>query len=164
MDTLLAETNSGSVRWIYGLEEMPLPYQSLANANLQEYILPDEGYSDEEIRARIEEEKAKEVAESIAMTQEEFAKKNAEIIEAAKEEYEETQLILKAPPGSDFVPGLDDEVDSDDEYCDPLVDDCTEIRADGDFDTTGMDRFEKFVDASQEEYQETKDPSDVTGS
>ena len=62
VDTLIAETNSGSLRWMEGLEDMPIPLRSIqeGGSNLDLFVLPDEGISVEEV-AQIEasEEKGK---------------------------------------------------------------------------------------------------------
>ncbi|KAL7456188.1 hypothetical protein ACHAWC_007707 [Mediolabrus comicus] len=51
VDTLIAETNSGSLRWMEGLEDMPIPLRSIqeGGSNLDLFVLPDEGISVEEV-------------------------------------------------------------------------------------------------------------------
>jgi hypothetical protein len=56
VDTLIAETNAGSVRWIHGLEKMPIPLQKIVDGDLSDYILPLRGYSVAELK-QIEEKK-----------------------------------------------------------------------------------------------------------
>ena len=110
IDTLVAETNAGSMRWMNGLEQMPIPYKAFTTGDLDQYILPEEGYSRQESVAR--DEAAIETISLVsaeALSAEDYVKKAAEIREAYVEEYEETQRILNAPPASDFVPGLDDD-------------------------------------------------------
>jgi hypothetical protein len=60
VDTLIAETNAGSIRWMYGLEEMPVPYQRLKDGELSDYLLPVRGYSVEELDLMEEERLQKE--------------------------------------------------------------------------------------------------------
>jgi hypothetical protein len=115
VDTLIAETNAGSLRWMYSLDHMPIPYSNFAKENLDDYILPDEGYTSKEAAARKERQKEEEAVvnfmlgiEEKKLTPEQFMQKATEVYEAAQEEYEETKMILNAPPASDFVPGLDD--------------------------------------------------------
>ena len=164
VDTLIAESNAGSLRWVYGLDEMPIPYQSFQNANFNAYVLPDEGYTKKEAKERLENKQKKEAQElqssEVETTQEEYQLKAAELLEAAKEEYEETQLILNAPPGSDFVPGLDDDNEN---HAESLADvystkDTPEVIGENtpvDVQVEGMEMFDRFVDAAQDEYRET---------
>ena len=56
VDTLIAETNAGSIRWLYGFEELPFSAQRLNDGELYEYLLPVRGYSVEELD-QMEEEK-----------------------------------------------------------------------------------------------------------
>jgi len=56
VDTLIAETNAGSIRWLYGFEELPFSAQRLADGELYEYLLPVRGYSIKELE-QMEEEK-----------------------------------------------------------------------------------------------------------
>lgn len=49
IDTLIAETNAGSVRWMNGLDKFPIPSNLIQDGNLSNYILPLRGYSVEEI-------------------------------------------------------------------------------------------------------------------
>lgn len=56
VDTLVAETNSGSVRWLNGFNEMPFSSQRIMDGELIDYQLPIRGYSVEELE-QMEEEK-----------------------------------------------------------------------------------------------------------
>jgi hypothetical protein len=56
VDTLVAETNSGSVRWLNGFNEMPFSSQRIKDGELFDYQLPIRGYSVEEL-AQMEEER-----------------------------------------------------------------------------------------------------------
>lgn len=49
VDTLIAETNAGSVRWMNSLAEFPLSQQKIKDGELSEYLLPVRGYSVEEL-------------------------------------------------------------------------------------------------------------------
>jgi hypothetical protein len=64
VDTLIAETNSGSVRWMNGFDRQPFSSQKLRDGELFEYLLPRRGYSVEELvqieEDRIQKEKEKE--------------------------------------------------------------------------------------------------------
>jgi hypothetical protein len=94
VSTLIAETNAGSLRWLYCLEDMPLPMSIIKSggAMLDEFVLPDEGFTVEEAAAREEEKKAPP----------------EEPIVSYEEEFEEAKAILNTPPGYEFVPGIDD--------------------------------------------------------
>jgi hypothetical protein len=152
VDTLIAETNAGSLRWMYSLDEMPIPYRSFERGDLKEHILPDEGFTSKEAE-KMEKEKtemeAKVIVKVDALTPEEFEQKAAEVLESAQEEYEETKRILNAPPGSDFVPGLDDVVQSDNADAVSIFDDEKE-----EIQATAAEIFDLYIDATEEEYQE----------
>lgn len=57
MDTLIAETNAGSVRWLNGLAEMPVSSQKIKDGELSEYLLPLRGYSVDELMQMKEEKR-----------------------------------------------------------------------------------------------------------
>lgn len=57
VDTLIAETNAGSTRWMDGLAEMPVASQKIIDGELSEYILPRRGYTVEELQQMLEEQK-----------------------------------------------------------------------------------------------------------
>ncbi|GKZ01478.1 hypothetical protein MPSEU_001098400 [Mayamaea pseudoterrestris] len=48
VDTLIAETNAGSVRWLNGLEQYPVSHQKVKDAELSDMQLPLRGYTVEE--------------------------------------------------------------------------------------------------------------------
>jgi Bestrophin, RFP-TM, chloride channel len=123
VETLVAETNAGSTRWMFCLDEMPISYSTIRTGLLEDFILPDEGFSIENADAANEERQEKERLEregrqklalqqlssvSEKSPQQIYAEVVAEDLVAAQEEFESTKLILNAPPGYDFVPGLDD--------------------------------------------------------
>ena len=60
VDTLVAETNSGSVRWLYGFNEMPFGSQRVIDGELFDYQLPIRGYSVEELEKMEEEKRQKD--------------------------------------------------------------------------------------------------------
>lgn len=76
VDTLIAETNAGSVRWMYGLEEYPVNPQRIKDGELSDYLLPLRGYSVEELQQMEEEklQKEKEVKEKRKREEEERRK------------------------------------------------------------------------------------------
>ncbi len=87
VDTLIAETNAGSIRWLYGFEELPFSAQRLNDGELYEYLLPVRGYSVEELdemeRERVEREKQLE---------EQRKREDEEEAERLREEAEEAEL------------------------------------------------------------------------
>jgi predicted membrane chloride channel (bestrophin family) len=56
VDTLIAETNAGSVRWMNAFEEMPFSAKKLQDGELHDSLLPVRGYSVDEL-IKMEEEK-----------------------------------------------------------------------------------------------------------
>ena len=85
VDTLIAETNAGSVRWLLGFEEMPFSSQRLKDGELYEYLLPVRGYSVEDLEimekeriqkeADMEEERQREEEERIQREEDEKLEK-----------------------------------------------------------------------------------------
>jgi hypothetical protein len=162
VNTFLAETNAGSLRWVNGLDAFPIPSRHLNTDEMKQYVLPDQGYTVEEgnayraARKKIEAvEQAKEATE---LTKEEFEEKAAKIIEEAQVEFVETQRILLTPPGSssdiDFELTPEDDMNSFGNHT-----------AIGTFESTGDqlkewqgqrrdDNFDLFRDAAEEEYGE----------
>jgi hypothetical protein len=135
VDTLIAETNSGSMRWMYCLDEMPISYRSISKGMVDEFLLPNEGFTREE--AEEEEARKRAEEEEKELSAEERNERLFEAIETAEEEFEETKRILKAPPGSDFI--------SDDQ----------DNRARGDADESGEedDIFDEFLEAAEDELE-----------
>ncbi len=93
VDTLIAETNAGSVRWLYGFEELPFSAQRLSDGELYEYLLPVRGYSVEELdemeRERVEREK--QLEEQRKREDEEAAAAEAERLRKEAEEEKERE-------------------------------------------------------------------------
>ena len=74
VDTLVAESNSGSVRWFNGLNKLPFSAQLLQRGQMEEYVLPLGGYT----VAEVEEIELRKEAERIRMEREAFAEDDAE--------------------------------------------------------------------------------------
>ena len=105
VDTLIAETNAGSLRWMYGLDDMPITLSRIESGELDEFVLPNEGYTVEEAMER--EASVVPIAESLSEPLPATLQ-----VESYQKEFEQTQAILNTPPGYEFVPGIDD-VDED---------------------------------------------------
>jgi hypothetical protein len=84
VDTLIAETNAGSLRWMHGLEQMPVTSQKIKDGELSEYLLPHRGYSVAEL-AQMEEEK-------LAKERELLERREKEEYNRLQREYEERQM------------------------------------------------------------------------
>jgi len=124
IDTLISETNAGSIRWLNGLAAQPLAYQNLVDENFGGHQLPLRGWTAEESDRRIEDAKReaaeKEVEETMrrddleAEPEAPIAEPKAPIMpskmpESAVTEVEGDELTLM---NSDFCA-------EDDEYCEP---------------------------------------------
>lgn len=160
VETLIAETNAGSMRWIDSLNEMPMSYQSLKTGMLEEEILPATGFSKEDADAKDEmrriqrrEEKEKELQvvaaaaaknvfnEEQMIVRQYIEEEVAKELEEVQEEFETTKNILNAPPASEFVPGVDDKNSTEPfEFGDEIKE----------------EKIEKFIDKMEEEFEETK--------
>jgi Bestrophin, RFP-TM, chloride channel len=97
VDTLIAETNAGSVRWLYGFEEMPYSAQRVRDGEMYDYLLPVRGYSVEELAQMEEEriEREKQLEEQRKREEEEAAerlRREAEEMENA-EDTEDVELV-----------------------------------------------------------------------
>lgn len=163
VETLIAETNAGSLRWVYGLDEMPIPYQTMKKGDFDDYLLPDEGYTAEEAASMKAAKQAEEAATTAKLTPQEYEQRAAEMVEVAKQEYEETKLIMETPAGFEFVPGLDDEGES----LPYLYRNGTDVAAmkdheDDFFDATSNEKYGDFLEAVGEEYEEVvKEDGDI---
>ena len=105
VDTLIAETNAGSIRWLYGFEELPFSAQRLNDGELYEYLLPVRGYTVEELdemekerverEKQLEEQRKREDEEAAAAAEAERLRiQNEETNETETEQDEvETQVI-----------------------------------------------------------------------
>eukprot|EP00587_Corethron_hystrix_P001577 CAMPEP_0113328384 /NCGR_PEP_ID=MMETSP0010_2-20120614/19989_1 /TAXON_ID=216773 ORGANISM="Corethron hystrix, Strain 308" /NCGR_SAMPLE_ID=MMETSP0010_2 /ASSEMBLY_ACC=CAM_ASM_000155 /LENGTH=1182 /DNA_ID=CAMNT_0000189705 /DNA_START=372 /DNA_END=3919 /DNA_ORIENTATION=- /assembly_acc=CAM_ASM_000155 len=67
IDTLIAETNAGSVRWMNGFDQLPFSAAKVKKGDLSDYILPISGYSVSELeeQQKIEAEEQKSKKESL---------------------------------------------------------------------------------------------------
>ncbi len=170
MDTLIAETNSGSLRWMYGLEDMPIPLRSIeeGGSDLDLFVLPDEGISVEEVaqmEAIEETEKASKLVADSSFSSIQAVDYLPMLIakgdtvedeqQTYQEEFEETQAIMSAPPGAVFVPGIDD---VDEEDCevgpgDDDEDDCEPKSKEGGEDIGEMG-YDQYLETLNEEYED----------
>ena len=155
VDTIIAETNAGSVRWKDGLEHMPIPLVTIQDGgtNLDQFVLPDEGISVAETETI---EQAEKVSSKVKFTESTVGSlivvKDKEYEQLTiQDEFEETQAILRAPAGADFVPGIDDLAYEDDD-CAVKDDDCEEEDSKDDPPTNV---FDDYLDTLSEEYEDT---------
>ena len=74
VDTLIAESNSGSMRWFNGLNKLPFSAQLLQRGQMDEYVLPLGGYT----VAEVEEIELRREAERIRMEREAAAEDDAD--------------------------------------------------------------------------------------
>ena len=88
VDTLVAETNSGSVRWMNGFDQMPFSAQRIKDGELFDYQLPPRGYSVEEL-AQMEEERAQRERD----LQEKREREEAERLRVSEEELLRVQQL-----------------------------------------------------------------------
>lgn len=92
VDTLVAETNAGSVRWLSGVAEIPFNTDKLKEGEMKDYILPLRGYSVEQLLEMEEEEKLEQQRkEEERQRKEEEEKKKKEKAQAEKEKEEKAQ-------------------------------------------------------------------------
>jgi hypothetical protein len=91
IDTLIAETNAGSVRWLNSFQQQPWNKQLLKDGELYDSLLPLRGYSVEELIEKKAQEKADQlekerIIQEMKLKEEELARKRAE--EWLKENFE----------------------------------------------------------------------------
>lgn len=98
VDTLIAETNAGSVRWMYGFEQFPVSSQRIVDGELFDYMLPVRGYSVGELE-KMEEEKLQKERELKGLREREEAdRREAERLkEVEMEASQEAEEQIKAP-------------------------------------------------------------------
>ena len=176
VDTLIAETNAGSTRWMLGLEDMPIPYRSIEDASvggLDSFVLPDEGFTEEEIAQRDADKRLREESENLAASlladEEDMNEKLEEAQQAAQDEFNEAVKILNAPPGADFVAGIDDQeaVDLNDSVTrnatdvDAVLDLRTfevkeeqQRRDNIDYELPSKKLYDQYIETAAEEYEE----------
>lgn len=151
VSTLIAETNAGSLRWFYGLEDMPLSMSMIEAGDIDDYVLPDEGYTAEEATAREELQKEPEGDEDG---------------DTLEEEFEQAKAILNTPPGYEFVPGLDDIEDSfvNGTGTDELVDtDEMQETNKAPPQTPNMKMYEQFMETAAEEFETFQEATAISG-
>jgi hypothetical protein len=136
VSTLIAETNAGSMRWIYGLEDMPLSMSMIKSGNVDDFVLPEEGYTVEEATAREQEQMKEQVIQDE---------------EQLEVEFEEAKAILNAPPGYDFVPGIDDQVSSNSTDAFGIAEGSIDSTIDDAF--INRDMYNQFLETAAEEYE-----------
>ena len=90
VDTLIAETNAGSVRWLNGFNEMPFSKQKLQDGELQQYLLPTRGYTVEELAQMEEDKRNKDIA-----LQEEKRLQEEEELRRLREESEASNMAAE---------------------------------------------------------------------
>jgi hypothetical protein len=95
VDTLIAETNAGSVRWMNGLNQFPLSSQRIKDGELSDYLLPLRGYTIEEL-AQMEEEKQRK--------ERELQERREREEEERRKAFEEEKRLLEAAEA--MIPGL----------------------------------------------------------
>lgn len=88
VDTLIAETNAGSVRWMYGFEEMPFSPEKVKDGELHEYRLPVRGYTVEELVYREREAEEQRIHDEQERSRREEEEEEEE--EAARNRVEES--------------------------------------------------------------------------
>lgn len=169
VDTLIAETNSGSLRWMEGLEDMPIPLRSIqeGGSNLDLFVLPDEGISVEEVAQMEASEETGKTSKLVADSSSSIQNVDypqmlitkgdtvADEQQTYQEEFEEAQAIMSAPPGAVFVPGIDD---VDEEDCevglgDDDEDDCEPKSKEGGEDLGEMG-YDQYLETLNEEYED----------
>lgn len=159
VSTLIAETNAGSLRWFYGLEDMPLSMSMIQTGDIDEYVLPDEGYTAEEATAREEEQ------QTISSGDEDIEEDTWE------EEFEQAKAILNTPPGYEFVPGLDDvesslngtAIDDFGENDEPFESRKASQQQENEFMEPNMKMYEQFVETAAEEFETLQEATGTNG-
>jgi len=86
IDTLISETNAGSVRWLNGLSAQPLAYQNLVDGNIADQQLPLQGWN------AVEADRREDIAKQ------EAAQKEMEIAHIIADQETETGTDIEAEP------------------------------------------------------------------
>jgi len=92
IDTLISETNAGSIRWLNGLAAQPLAYQNLVDENILDHQLPLRGWTVEETDRR------EELAKEAALLKAEKERMAAAALEAEEEAPVVIQQVVKKTP------------------------------------------------------------------
>ena len=100
IDTLIAETNAGSVRWMNSFQEQPWNRQLLNDGEMYDSILPLRGYSVEELMEKEAQEEQEQlererIAEEKKKKKEESDRKKAEELLMKHVDYNRTSMIEK---------------------------------------------------------------------
>jgi len=109
VDTLVAETNAGSVRWLNGFEFQPFSSKGIQTGEMEDELLPIQGYSLEQMEKRKEMDEMRKFAEEEKEEQlsfqeleppslEDVSKLAEEELSVAQLELFETEAILNAEP------------------------------------------------------------------
>jgi len=163
VDTLIAETNAGSRRWMSGLEDMPIPLNVIQDGGsaLDLFVLPDDGLTSEEVAQMEAMEEAEDFSarlespEQIPIVDEDEVGDEQQTFQ---DEFEETQAILSAPPGADFVPGIDD-MEYEEECVPGANEDYCEPEESDDYNDYGTNPpskvFDQYLETLTEEYEDT---------
>ncbi|GAX22146.1 hypothetical protein FisN_39Lh011 [Fistulifera solaris] len=90
VDTLIAESNAGSVRWMHSLDQFPISSARVKAGMLEDSIFPLRGYSVQEIEQMEEEKQRKEMEERERLEREQAewrkAEKHEELVRQAANE------------------------------------------------------------------------------
>lgn len=120
VDTLIAETNAGSLRWMYGFDQFPVSSQRIKDGELFDYSLPVRGYSVEELE-KMEEERLQKERELRELREREEAQRleaeRVEELEAMEQENETDALVeatVEAKEFTEHVSESDGELRADD--------------------------------------------------
>eukprot|EP00980_Cylindrotheca_fusiformis_P024258 scaffold11680_cov142-Cylindrotheca_fusiformis.AAC.16 len=111
VDTLIAETNAGSVRWLYGFEEMPYNAEQLRKGELKDSLLPVRGYTVEDL-AQMEEERLKKDQEMEEQRQKEEVKRAKREAEDSSKETVSSENAAGTETSADAEPHPKHEVGS----------------------------------------------------
>ena len=131
MDTLIAESNAGSLRWMYGFEQFPVSSQRIKDGEMFDYLLPVRGYSVEDLEKMEEErlqkqeelklEREREEAERLKREEEEEAERlkwvalertSGEAETEAPEEWEENHLAVEEEAPSEMFDENENDTES----------------------------------------------------
>ena len=126
IDTLIAETNAGSVRWLNGLAEKPFAFEKIQDGDTLDYQLPLRGWTVEETDEREEmerielEKREAEEAERLILLEEESLPLPPQIPVLVVELDEGLEEIMMSEDGADVLAD-----DDDDDLCTTSQDDMT---------------------------------------
>eukprot|EP00553_Chaetoceros_curvisetus_P004892 CAMPEP_0204628028 /NCGR_PEP_ID=MMETSP0717-20131115/14794_1 /ASSEMBLY_ACC=CAM_ASM_000666 /TAXON_ID=230516 /ORGANISM="Chaetoceros curvisetus" /LENGTH=171 /DNA_ID=CAMNT_0051644469 /DNA_START=8 /DNA_END=523 /DNA_ORIENTATION=- len=138
IDTLIAESNAGSVRWMNGLAEKPFALQKIDDGDMQDYQLPLRGWT-------VEETFQKEEEESMRLIQEEAERAAAAALAKEQESIEAPEVIMASSSSSIMETEFEETSPVDD---DELIDEelCS---VDEDEDLTMEEALEKMDECTE---------------